>query len=131
MSDVLSPEERAGLREHLLTTRVAGDTRTPRDNAVRNAKLLAQGDPDKALGFSFEGLDVQEVMDAVAALCGCSADPTDTAGPGYIDPDRTLDELEAMAERLGEAAAAGERVLITTGHPTGVMPMYMAVARSL
>src|ERR1051326_6674696 len=131
MSDVISPEERASLRAHLLETLVAGPTRTPRDNAVRNAKLLAQGDPDKALGFDFVDLSVQEVMDAVAALCGCSPDPKETAGPGYIDPGRPLDERGAMAERLGDAAAAGERVLVCTGHPTGVMPMYMAVARSL
>jgi hypothetical protein len=131
MPEILSPEERASLREHLLETLVAGPTRTPRENAVRNAKALAHGDPDKALGFSFEGLDLREVMEAVAALCGCSPDPKETAGPGYIDPDRTLDELEAMAARLQDAAMAGERVLVCTGHPTGVMPMYMAVARSL
>ena len=131
MPPILSPDERARLREHLLETLVAGPTRTPRDNAVRNARLLAQGDPDKLLGFSFAGLDLQEVMDAVAALCGCSADPSDTVGPGYIDPDRTLDELEAMAARLGQAARRGERVLVCTGHPTGVMPMHMAVSRAL
>ena len=129
--NVLTPDERARLAAYLVETLVAGPTKTPRDNAVRNARLLAAGDPDKALGFSFDGLDVQEVMDAVAALCGCSADPEDTEGPGYIDPDRTVDELEAMAARLGQAAAKQERVLICTGHPTGVMPMHMAVARAL
>jgi histidinol phosphate phosphatase hisN-like protein len=131
MPPILSSDERARLREHLLETLVAGPTRTPRDNAVRNARLLAQGEPDKLLGFSFEGLDLAEVMEAVAALCGCSSDPDETEGPGYIDPDRTLDELEAMASRLGQAARRGERVLVCTGHPTGVMPMHMAVARSL
>src|SRR6185503_11787105 len=126
MPSALPPDERARLGAYLVETLVAGPTRTPRDNAVRNARLLAAGDPDKALGFSFEGLDLQEVMDAVADLCGCSADPIDTEGPGYIDPDRTLDALDKMAARLGKAARRGERVLICTGHPTGVMPMDIA-----
>ena len=127
----MTPDERARLGAYLVETLVAGPTRTSRQNAVRNARLLAAGDPDKALGFSFEELELTEVMDAVAALCGCSADPTDVEGPGYIDPDRTMDELEAMAARLAEAAAKGERVLICTGHPTGVLTMHQAVARAL
>lgn len=131
MPPILSTEERARLRDYLLETLLAGPTKTPRSNAVRNAELLAAGDPDKMLGFSFDGLDPQEVMDAVAELCGCSADLNDRDGPGYIDPDRTLDELEAMAARLAEAALRGERVLLCTGHPTGPLSLYMAVARAL
>jgi Phosphatase len=131
MPGLLTPDERALLAAYLVETLVAGPTRTPRDNAVRNARLLANGDPDKLLGLDFEELDLTEVMEAVAALCGGSADPSETDGPGYIDPDRTLDELEAMASRLGEAARRGERVLICTGHPTGVMTMHQAVARAL
>jgi histidinol phosphate phosphatase hisN-like protein len=127
----MTAEERARLRDHLLETLVAGPTRTSRHNAVRNAELLARGDEDKMLGFAFEGLGLQEVMDAVAALCGCSADPEEVEGPGYIDPDRTLDELQAMAVRLGAAARRGERVLLCTGHPTGPLPLYQAVARAL
>jgi hypothetical protein len=129
--NVLTAEERARLRDHLVDTLVAGPTKTTRQNAVRNARMLVRGDEDKQLGFSFDGLDIQEVMDAVAALCGCSADPEDVAGPGYIDPERTIDELEAMAERLGAAARRGEHVLLCTGHPTGPLPLYQAVAREL
>lgn len=131
MPPILSSNERVLLRDHLVTTLVAGPTKTPRSNALRNAELLAAGDPDKMLGFSYEDLDPQEVMDAVAALCGCSADLSERDGPGYIDPDRTLDELEAMATRLAEAARRGERVLLCTGHPTGPLPLYMAVSRAL
>jgi len=131
MPPILSSDERARLREHLLDTLLAGPTKTPRSNAVRNAEMLAAGDPDKMLGFSYVDLDPQEVMDAVAALCGCSADLTDRAGPGWIDPDRTLDELEAMAARLRQAARRGERVLLATGHPTGPLPLYISVSRAL
>lgn len=131
MPPILSREERARLHGYLLTSLVAGPTKTSRSNAVRNAELLAAGDPDKMLGFSYDGLEAQEVMDAVAALCGCSADLNERDGPGYIEPDRTLDELEAMAARLGLAARRGERVLLCTGHPTGPLPLYMAVSRAL
>jgi histidinol phosphate phosphatase hisN-like protein len=131
MPPILSQDERARLREYLLATLLAGPTKTPRSNAVRNAELLAAGDPDKMLGFSYETLEAQEVMDAVALLCGCSADLAERDGPGFIDPDRTLDELEAMAARLDQAARRGERVLLTTGHPTGPLPLYMAVSRAL
>src|SRR3989442_8915513 len=103
MPPIMSSGERARLREHLVETLLAGPTHTARANVVRNAELLAAGDPDKLLGFCYEGLDLPEVMDAVAALCGCSADPTERDGPGWIDPDRTLDELESLASRLGEA----------------------------
>ena len=131
MPQIWTTDERARLRDHLLDTLVAGPTKTPRSNAVRNAILLASGDADKMLGFSYDELDPQEVMDAVAALCGCSPDLSDKDGPGYIDPERTLDELEAMAARLAQAARRGERVLLCTGHPTGPLPLYQAVAREL
>ena len=132
MPTVLPSEERARLRGYLLETLLAGPTKTTRDNAVRNARLLARGDEDKLLGFSFAPTpDLEEVMDAVAALCGCSPDPAETVGPGYIDPDLTLDGLEAMAVRLATAARRGERVLVCTGHPTGPLPLYQSVARAL
>lgn len=131
MPPILTEVERARLRDHLLESLVAGPTKTTRANAVRNAELLAAGDSDKMLGFSYENLDPQEVMDAVAALCGCSPSLAEREGPGYIDPDRTIDELEAMAARLALAAQRGERVLLCTGHPTGPLPLYMSVSRAL
>ena len=131
MPPILTEIERARLREYLLETLLAGPTKTTRANAVRNAELLAAGDPDKMLGFSYDGLDSQEVMDAVAELCGCSPSLAEREGPGYIDPVRTLDELETMAARLALAARRGERVLLCTGHPTGPLALYMAVSRAL
>lgn len=128
MPSILSAVDRARLREHLLAERIAGETRTPRSGVVGHAEALARGDPDKLLGFSFEGLDLEEVMDAVAALCGCSSDPADRDGPGVIDPERTLDALEALAGRLAGAALRGERLLACTGHPTGLLPLYQVVA---
>lgn len=127
----MAPGERERLRAHMLRTGIAGDTRTPRASVVANAEALAAGDPDKSLGLGAGGRDARGVMAAVAALCGCSDRLDERDGPGVIDPDAALDSLDAVGERLARAAAAGERVLVATGHPTGLLPMYQAVARAL
>jgi hypothetical protein len=126
----VTPEQRESLRAHLLAEKIAGDTRTPRRSVVGNAEALAAGDPDKALGFDFV-LDAQEAIDAVAAVCGTQADLDLREGPGYIDPERTLDELHAYGDRLAEAAGKGERILLTTGHPAGLLHLYQELARAL
>lgn len=110
---------------------MCGDTRTTRESTVRNAELLAEGDPDKWLGIGPRGRDAAGVLAAVADLCGCSPSLADRDGSGVIDPDRTLEGLERMAGRLAKAAGGSQRILITTGHPTGLLPMYQRVARSL
>jgi hypothetical protein len=128
---MMTPTERAELRAHLLASGISGDTKTTRENSVRNARLLSEGDPDKKLGLDHEGLDLGEVMHAVAALCGCDPDAATTHGAGYIDPDLTLDALDAYAERLRAAVRDAETLLICTGHPTGPLPVYTAMARAL
>lgn len=128
---VLDDATRANLKEHLLATRLAGDTATPRDNAVDHAIRLAEDDPDKHLGLGSRGRDAQRVLEAVADLCGCSPRLGERDGPGFIDPERTLDGLDAMAARLNKAAANNERVLIVTGHPTALPPWYRRIAHAL
>lgn len=123
--------ERSTLRAALLHQTICGDTATPRESVVTNAEKLAAGDPDKQLGLTLGELTAQSVMDDVAATCGCSASLQERTGPGVIDVDLTLDALSLVAERLRMAVQRRERVLITTGHPTGVMSMYMTIARRL
>ncbi len=36
-----------------------------------------------------------------------------------------------MGERIGQAAERRETVLLATGHPSGLLPVYLAVAREL
>lgn len=127
----MTPELRASLRAHLLESRISGDTGTSRGNCVYNAEALADGDPDKFLGVGARGRDAAGIMRAVAALCGCSESLDERDGPGVIDPERTLAGLEALGDRLADAAAAGERLLVVTGHPSGLLPLYQALARAL
>ena len=127
----MTPEERRALRAHLLASGIAGETATTRENTVANAEKLAGGDPDKSLGIGARGRDAKAVMQAVADLCGCSPSLEERTGGGVIDPDLVLDALEELGNRLARALTSGERMLVATGHPTGLLPMYMALARAL
>jgi hypothetical protein len=123
---------RATLREHLVTTRIAGTVATPRDNNLRAMRRLAAGDEPSWFGirrardYSFE-----DVLSIMVERCGVHPDASYTEGPDTIDPDLTLDALDAMATRLGKAARSRERVFVATGHPIGVMAIHGPVARAL
>ena len=123
---------RSKLREHLIRTRVAGTVATPRDNNLAAMRRLAAGDEhswfgiERARDYSFD-----EVLAIMVARCGVHPDPAYAEGPDTIDPDLTLDALEAMATRLTKAARGRERVFFATGHPIGVMAIHGPVLRAL
>src|SRR5690606_15119313 len=51
-------------------------------------------------------------------------------GQDTIDPERTIDALDAMADRIAGALARPEpRLLFATGHPTGLLAIHLPLAR--
>lgn len=126
------PEGRGELREHLVRSRIAGDVATSREDNLRNAARMAQGLEKYHFGLVPRGSWTAEAVVAVMAeRCGIVADPLHTQGPDTIDPDLTLDQLERWRQRLAKAAAGKERVLLATGHPTGVLAVHLEVATAL
>lgn len=120
------------LRDHLVTSRLAGDVATTPGATLDNCRKLLSGDPRYTFGLSdWADADEDEVVGAVAKLCGPAAVDRPTEGPGWIDPDATVSAAELHRDRLHTAAGAGERVLLATGHPTGLLLHYAAVARRL
>jgi hypothetical protein len=65
------------------------------------------------------------------ARAGVVADAGHREGPDRIDPDLTLGRTEDVAARLRLAADRAERVLVATGHPTGLLAVHLEVARAL
>lgn len=131
MSSAAAPT-REQLREHLIEARIAGHVATPRENNLRNITLLSRADPTYTFGLEFdESWDPARILKTVAERVGISPDPEYRAGPDRIDPDLTLDRLDAMGERLAAAADRKERVFVATGHPSGLLPVGIAVAAAL
>jgi hypothetical protein len=122
------------LRAHLLATGLAGQVATSPSSTLASCARLVAGDPRTTLGLSdWRETTLRECVDAVRSLCG--GDPggaPDPLGPGTIEPESTLRGVRRHAEVLAAARASGGiRVLLATGHPTGLLGHYAALGRAL
>jgi hypothetical protein len=123
---------RGELREHLVRHRIAGEVGTPRASNVGNVRKMLERDPDYWFGVELDrAWTYEEVVAVVAARAGIDPEPTRQSGTDVIDPDRCLDALDAVADRLAAVAADRGPVLFATGHPTGLLEMYMSLATAL
>ena len=123
---------RSRLRDHLVRTRIAGDVETPRQSNVKHYRRLAAGDPYYLLGVRpGRAWSFADVLALMVERAGVDADPAYVMGADTIDPDLTIDAVERMAKPIAAAAARRERVLLATGHPGGMMPVYTALAGAL
>lgn len=132
MTTTTATPTRDQLRSHLVSSRIAGHVATPRENNLLNFLRMSRREPLYLFGLSPVGeWTFPDVLALMAERCGVVPDPDFTEGQDTIDPDRTLERLDAMADRLGEAARRRERVVVATGHPVGLRPTHTAVAAGL
>jgi hypothetical protein len=123
------------LLQALVLGRMAGPTVShDRANVRWKIAQFASGDPRAQFGLTGLGVLSEE---RVMALMGEAAgfDPAIVSsgvdGDVPVDPARVLTRLDEAGVRLAEAAAAGERVLLATGHPVGLALLYAAVGELL
>ncbi len=116
------------------TSRVAD--RRPRRDAARgeSGELPADGRPRSRLPLWSRApweWTFDDVLALMAQRCGVSPDPLYDSGADTIDAALTVERLEAMAAHLRTAASVKARVLVATGHPTGVLVVHLEIARAL
>lgn len=127
-----APPTRDQLIEQLVGSRIAGAIATTRENNLANYALMANRDPGYLFGLEPCGAwTFEDVLALMAQRCGVSPDPMNESGADTIDPLLTLDRLDAMAEQLRKAARNKARVLVATGHPTGLLVVHIELARAL
>jgi Phosphatase len=122
----------ASLRDYLVAHAIAGPVATPRQDSLAKYRRMVAGDWQCTFGLRFSRpWTVEDVLAEMALRCGVSGDTAVQHGPDFIDPDRTIDRLRAMAARLREVAAASGTVLLGTGHPAGVLAIHAVLSRRL
>ena len=124
--------DREALRDALLAGGAAGVNSHDRPNVLWKIKRLVDGEPDSQFGLSgVSGMPVVEVLGLVADAAGIDPDPNLRHGVVVVDPDRVLAAFELIGDRLVLAAERGERVLLATGHPTGLPVLYQETGKLL
>lgn len=122
-----------GLRQHLVDHRLAGPVATSPGSILANCARLVAGDPRYTFGLSdHASATFLDAVAAVRAVCGGDPGGVDGHGPGWIDPEAALAAIAVHRGRLAALAeGGGGRVLLATGHPTGLLGHYGAIARAL
>jgi hypothetical protein len=112
----------------LLEGGLAGPHRShARESNVANAGRLVTGDLDYTFGMPDVVSATAEVaLAAVAAVTG-APEP----GAPYIDPRATIGRVREAAARLAAACAAGARIIVATGHPTGLLVHHQRLVRTI
>jgi hypothetical protein len=124
---------REELAAALLRGRAAGPTTShDRHNVRWKIKQLVGGDPYLQFGLrDLPELSAEEVLALVGEEAGFDPDPLLRDDPVPIDPERVLRACEAVGDRLAQGAARGEGVVLATGHPSGLLVLYMTVGELL
>jgi hypothetical protein len=116
----------------LLQGGMAGVVSHPMDNVLWKIGLLCDGDPTSQFGMTrVDSLSRGEVLQLVAEASGFEPDPRVRMGPVRVRAERILEECEAVGDRLATACARGERMILATGHPTGLILLYAELGRLL
>jgi hypothetical protein len=103
-----------------------------RPNVLWKIGKLVAGEPDAQFGLSgLTSFSGEEVLEMVAEEAGFEAEPSRRDGEVPIDPMRVVAACDRAGRRLALAAEHGERVVLATGHPAGLILLYLAVGRLL
>ncbi|MCU1672199.1 MAG: phosphatase [Frankiales bacterium] len=120
------------LRQHLLVSRIAGDVATSRQDNLRNIRRMLSDAPEYWFGLHrTRDWSYEDVFDVMVRRCGIDPDPGHVEGGDTISVDLLLAQLDRHRDRLALAAQRRERVLLATGHPTGLLVVHLQVAAAL
>jgi hypothetical protein len=124
--------DRETLLRALTQAGIAGVNSHDRPNVMWKIRRLCEGDEPSQFGLSgVSGLPFEKVLSLVSDASGIDANPEVRHGLVRVDPERVLAGCERIGERLALAAERGERVLLATGHPTGLPLLYQETGRLL
>jgi hypothetical protein len=126
------PHPREELLEAILAGGMSGVVSHPLDNVLWKIGLLCEGDNRSQFGLRGVGdLSEAEVLRLVSEASGWTPEPNSRFGPFRVAAERVLAECERVGDRLALACERSERMILATGHPSGLPLLYIEVGREL
>lgn len=120
------PPTRAELVDHLVRSRIAGDVATARTSNLGNVTKMLDRHPDYWFGVELDRpWTYEEIVEVMVARVGIHPDLDREHGADTIDPELCVAALDAAADIVAEVAGRRGRVLCATGHPTGLLALYV------
>jgi hypothetical protein len=119
----------AAMKDALVSSGIVGAHQShSRSDNIRKIHALTGGDDDASFGISTVTEHPPEtVLGWLAELTSCSPRLEDLAGADELDPDKTIEAVVRGAERLRAEAEKGSTLLAATGHPTGLLELYIRI----
>lgn len=125
-------DPRSELVQHLVRTRIAGEIGTSRQDNLRNIRRMLAGGDGQHFGITHrKPWTFEQVLQVMAERAGIGPDPAHERGQDVIDPELVVAALDRVRDRLALAARRRERVLLATGHPTGILQLHLDTAAAL
>jgi Phosphatase len=117
-------------RDELVANGITGPHQShPRADNLSKIRKLVDGDSGMSFGMSgMTAYSVEQVLQFVSDVTGCSPDASVQDVEDAIDPALTVAGIVRAAERLLSYARQGAGVMFATGHPTGVLLHNLRVA---
>jgi Phosphatase len=99
-----------------------------RANVLWKIERLVGGDPDAQFGMTGLAMFTEdEVLALMAVEAGFDPSPHIRHGDMPIDPVRVIAACQEVGQRLSWAASHGQRAVVATGHPAGLIQLATAV----
>jgi hypothetical protein len=122
----------ARLAEYLAANVIAGKVATSRQSNLRNLASMLDGGEQDTFGLTPDPQwTVESALELMVAKVGINPDPEYVRGQDTIDPLLTIAALGRLRDRLRLAVERRERVLFATGHPAGLLALYLDLAAAL
>lgn len=119
------------LTKYLDIVRITGEVATSREINLRHFQGFIDGDEHLDFGVRWSrDWTYADVFALMHQRVGTSADAEHLSGQDTISAALCVAALDRFADRLGEAAMRGQRVLFATGHPAGLLPVHAELARA-